>query len=195
MEVRTKTLALAMDLVTTRTIEEMVQLLKKEVLRTAGGEHEDAGRYRQLLIRTLHTCSMKFADVAVTVIPVLTDFLSESNEAAATDLLVFIREAIQRFENLRPLIVEKLLEVRTQCTIKNTIDKTNRNYFETNFDFDKLGISSHTICKSTQSRTLDSRRVCYIERGHRNCDGPYTSSIRRVAIARSRKQTSSWRKV
>ncbi|EGI57348.1 PREDICTED: coatomer subunit beta [Acromyrmex echinatior] len=111
LEVRTKTLALAMDLVTTRTIEEMVQLLKKEVLRTAGGEHEDAGRYRQLLIRTLHTCSMKFADVAVTVIPVLTDFLSESNEAAATDLLVFIREAIQRFENLRPLIIEKLLEV------------------------------------------------------------------------------------
>ncbi|XP_011872558.1 PREDICTED: coatomer subunit beta [Vollenhovia emeryi] len=111
LEVRTKTLALAMDLVTTRTIEEMVQLLKKEVLRTAGGEHEDAGRYRQLLIRTLHTCSMKFADVAVTVIPVLTDFLSESNEAVATDLFAFIREAIQRFENLRPLIIEKLLEV------------------------------------------------------------------------------------
>ncbi|KAL6265606.1 coatomer subunit beta [Pogonomyrmex barbatus] len=111
LEVRTKTLALAMDLVTTRTIEEMVQLLKKEVLRTAGGEHEDAGRYRQLLVRTLHACSMKFADVAVTVIPVLTDFLSENNEAAATDVLVFVREAIQRFENLRPLIVEKLLEV------------------------------------------------------------------------------------
>ncbi|KAL0125765.1 hypothetical protein PUN28_004669 [Cardiocondyla obscurior] len=111
LEVRTKTLALAMDLVTTRTIEEMVQLLKKEVLRTAGGEHEDAGKYRQLLIRTLHTCSMKFADVAVTVIPVLTDFLSESNDAASMDLLVFIREAIQRFENLRPLIVEKLLEM------------------------------------------------------------------------------------
>ncbi|EZA50635.1 hypothetical protein DMN91_003531 [Ooceraea biroi] len=111
LEVRTKTLALAMDLVTTRTIEEMVQLLKKEVLRTAGGEHEDAGRYRQLLVRTLHACSMKFADVAVTVIPVLTDFLSENNEAAATDVLVFVREAIQRFENLRPLIIEKLLEV------------------------------------------------------------------------------------
>ena len=111
LEVRTKTLALAMDLVTNRTIEEMVQLLKKEVLRTAGGEHEDAGRYRQLLVRTLHACSIKFSDVAATVIPVLTDFLSENNEAAATDVLVFVREAIQRFENLRPLIVEKLLEV------------------------------------------------------------------------------------
>nr|XP_033330805.1 coatomer subunit beta-like isoform X2 [Megalopta genalis] len=111
LEVRTKTLALAMDLVTTRTIEEMVQLLKKEVLRTVGGEHEDAGRYRQLLVRTLHACSIKFSDVAATLIPVLTDFLSENNEAAATDVLVFVREAIQRFENLRPLIVQKLLEV------------------------------------------------------------------------------------
>lgn len=111
LEVRTKTLALAMDLVTNRTIEEMVQLLKKEVLRTAGGEHEDAGRYRQLLVRTLHACSIKFSDVAATVIPVLTDFLSENNEAAATDVLVFVREAIQRFENLRPLIIERLLEV------------------------------------------------------------------------------------
>lgn len=112
LEVRTKTLALAMDLVTTRTIEEMVQLLKKEVVRSAGGEHEDAGRYRQLLVRTLHACSIKFPDVAATVIPVLADFLSETNEAAATDVLVFVREAIQRFENLRPLIIEKLLEVR-----------------------------------------------------------------------------------
>ena len=112
LEVRTKTLALAMDLVTTRTIEEMVQLLKKEVMRTAGGEHEDAGKYRQLLVQTLHTCSIKFPDVAATVIPVLTDFLSDTNEAASTDVLVFVREAIQRYENLRPLIIEKLLEVR-----------------------------------------------------------------------------------
>lgn len=111
LEVRTKTIALAMELVTTRTIDEMVQLLKKEILRTSGGEHEDAGKYKQLLVRTLHACSIKFPDIAVTIIPVLTDFLSESNEAAANDVLVFIREAIQRFEHLRPLIIEKLLEV------------------------------------------------------------------------------------
>ncbi|OXU25608.1 hypothetical protein TSAR_012392 [Trichomalopsis sarcophagae] len=114
LEVRTKTLALAMDLVTTRTIEEMVQLLKKEIVRTSGGEQEDAGKYRQLLVRTLHSCSIKFPEVAATVIPVLTDFLAESSEAAANDVLVFIREAIQRFENLRPLIIEKLLEAFPQ---------------------------------------------------------------------------------
>ena len=39
------------------------------------------------------------------------EFLSDTNEAAAADVLEFVREAIQRFENLRPLIIEKMLEV------------------------------------------------------------------------------------
>lgn len=41
---------------------------------------------------------MKFPDVAANVIPILMDFLSDNNELAATDVLVFVREAIQRFE-------------------------------------------------------------------------------------------------
>lgn len=36
--------------------------------------------------------------------------MSDTNEQAATDVLVFIREAIQKFPNLRSLITEKLLE-------------------------------------------------------------------------------------
>lgn len=48
--------------------------------------------------------------MAATVIPVLSEFLSDTNEQAATDVLVFIREAIQKFEHLRPLITEKLIE-------------------------------------------------------------------------------------
>ena len=39
------------------------------------------------------------------------EFLSDTNELAALDVLVFVREAIQRFEQIRPLIVAKLLEV------------------------------------------------------------------------------------
>ena len=39
------------------------------------------------------------------------EFLSDTNELAAADVLVFVREAIQRFEQLKPLIVNKLLEV------------------------------------------------------------------------------------
>lgn len=52
----------------------------------------------------------QFPDVAATVIPVLSEFLSDTNEQAATDVLVFIREAIQKFPHLRALITEKLIE-------------------------------------------------------------------------------------
>ena len=40
----------------------------------------------------------------------LIEFLSDQNELAAADVLVFVREAIQRFEQLRPVIIGKLLD-------------------------------------------------------------------------------------
>ncbi|XP_034098730.2 coatomer subunit beta [Drosophila albomicans] len=114
IEVRRKTLALAMDLVYSRNINEMVQVLQKEVAKTHNVEHEDTGKYRQLLVRTLHTCSIKFPDVAGSVIPVLVEFLSDTNELAAVDVLIFIREAIQKFPALRALIIKHLIEAFPQ---------------------------------------------------------------------------------
>nr|DBA17676.1 TPA: hypothetical protein GDO54_003089 [Pyxicephalus adspersus] len=112
LEVRKKTLQLALDLVSSRNVEELVIVLKKEVIKTNNvTEHEDTDKYRQLLVRTLHSCSVRFPDMAANVIPVLMEFLSDSNEAAAADVLEFVREAVQRFDNLRTLIVEKMLEV------------------------------------------------------------------------------------
>ena len=53
----------------------MVLVLKKEVVKTNNIEHEDTGKYRQLLVRTLHQCSVKFPDVASTIIPVVSNSL------------------------------------------------------------------------------------------------------------------------
>ncbi|XP_017851889.1 coatomer subunit beta [Drosophila busckii] len=114
IEVRRKTLALAMNLVYSRNINEMVQVLQKEVAKTHNVEHEDTGKYRQLLVRTLHTCSIKFPDVASNVIPVLVEFLSDTNELAAVDVLIFIREAIQKFPALRALIIKHLIDAFPQ---------------------------------------------------------------------------------
>ncbi|XP_039221159.1 coatomer subunit beta-like, partial [Crotalus tigris] len=112
LEVRKKTLQLALDLVSSRNVEELVIVLKKEVIKTNNvTEHEDTDKYRQLLVRTLHSCSVRFPEMAANVIPVLMEFLSDYNEAAAADVLEFVREAIQRFDNLRLLIVEKMLDV------------------------------------------------------------------------------------
>lgn len=119
LEVRRKTLQLAFELITARHVEEMVVVLRKEIIKTGSGvEQEDSTKYRQMLVRTLHQCSIKFPDVAGSIIPVLVEFLSDTNDLAAGDVLVFVREAIQRYENLRPLIITKLLEAFS--TIKSS---------------------------------------------------------------------------
>lgn len=62
------------------------------------------------MFKNIQIFVLQFPDVAATVIPVLSEFLSDTNEQAATDVLVFIREAIQKFPHLRALITEKLIE-------------------------------------------------------------------------------------
>uniref|UniRef100_A0A914CKB2 Coatomer subunit beta n=1 Tax=Acrobeloides nanus TaxID=290746 RepID=A0A914CKB2_9BILA len=110
-EVRKKILQLALDLVSSRNVHEMVMFLKKEIDKTTNDTQEDTGRYRQLLVRTLHSASIKFPDVAQQIFPVLMEFLSDESETAAADVLIFVREAIQRMPHLRPVIVHQLLDV------------------------------------------------------------------------------------
>ena len=110
-EVRRKILQLALELVSSRNVQEMVMFLKKEIDKTNNDQQEDTGRYRQLLVRTLHSATIKFPDVAQQIFPVLMEFLSDQNETAAMDVLVFIREAIQRLPHLRQHILQQLLEV------------------------------------------------------------------------------------
>lgn len=49
--------------------------------------------------------------MSTTVIPLLTDFVSDSDQLAACDVLVFVREALFRFPELRPAVLQRLVEV------------------------------------------------------------------------------------
>ena len=73
LEVRKKTLDLVLEVVNSRNIGEVVMILKKEITKTHTEESntEDSGNYRQILVRTLHACSVKFPDVAESVVPVV----------------------------------------------------------------------------------------------------------------------------
>lgn len=88
----------------------------------------------------MHQCTVKFPDTSSTVIPVvsldlnnvfrfdlnlmcsllvlqLMEFLSDTNELAASDVLIFVREAIHRYDHHKQLILDKLLEIFS--SIKN----------------------------------------------------------------------------
>ncbi|KAK4047560.1 coatomer subunit beta [Microbotryomycetes sp. JL201] len=109
MDVRRKALAIALDMVSSRTVEEVVGFLKKELMRTLDGQFEKNPEYRQLLIQTIHTCAIRHSEVASNVVHVLMEFLGDASNASAVDVIAFVREVVEKFPKLRSSIVEKLL--------------------------------------------------------------------------------------
>ncbi|XP_050362791.1 coatomer subunit beta isoform X3 [Nymphalis io] len=111
LDVRRHTLHLALELVGSRHAEELVGALRKEAARAQLADHDDADKYRQLLVRAMHRAALKFPEVAGTVAPALLEMLGDGSEAAAADVLLFLRHALHAFPDLRPRIYSKLLEV------------------------------------------------------------------------------------
>ncbi|KAF7843137.1 coatomer subunit beta-1-like [Senna tora] len=110
LDIRRKTIDIALELITPRNIDEVVMMLKKEVVKTQSGEHEKNGEYRQMLVQAIHSCAVKFPEVASTVVHLLMDFLGDSNVASAMDVVVFVREIIETNPKLRISIITRLLD-------------------------------------------------------------------------------------
>lgn len=61
------------------------------------------------MIQSIHSCAIKFSEVAANVVYVLMDFLGDSNNPSAVDVIAFVREVVEKFPELRPAITEKLV--------------------------------------------------------------------------------------
>jgi coatomer subunit beta len=110
VDIRRKTLDIVLELITPRNVDEVVMMLKKEVVKTQNGEHEKNGEYRQMLVQAIHSCAIKFPEVASTVVHLLMDFLGDTNVASAMDVVVFVREIIETNPKLRVSIITRLLD-------------------------------------------------------------------------------------
>lgn len=129
MEIRRKSIELGMDVVTRRNVEEVVGLLKKELTKTMSVdeavEKESVSQYRQLLIKAIHSSSVRFPEVAEMAVGILTDCLYDSYGEAANDVIVFVREICERFEEFRPSVLSKILSmlpsIRNPTVIKGAL--------------------------------------------------------------------------
>lgn len=110
LDVRRKVLDVALDLVTGRSVDEVVGVLKKEAMKTQGRDVERGAEYRSLLVRAIHQCAVRFPDVAASVLHLLMDFLSDPNAASALDVAHFIREIAETNPKLHDSIVERLMD-------------------------------------------------------------------------------------
>ncbi|RWW02621.1 hypothetical protein GW17_00034280 [Ensete ventricosum] len=119
LDIRRKTLDIALDLITSRNVDEVVLMLKKEVVKTQSTELEKNGEYRQMLVQAIHLCAIKFPEVASTVVHLLMDFLGDTNVASAIDVILFVREIIEANPKLRVSIITRLLDTFYQiCTAR-----------------------------------------------------------------------------
>lgn len=110
MEVRRKAIALALKMASSRNVEDVVGFLKKQLQKTMEQEQDKVifqrdliamktltlspcqnVEYRQLLIQSIHICAVRFSEVAASVIYALMEFLSDSSNSAAVDVIAFVR--------------------------------------------------------------------------------------------------------
>ncbi|ROT36733.1 Coatomer, beta subunit [Sodiomyces alkalinus F11] len=109
IDVRRKALDIALDMVSSKNVEEVVLLLKKELSKTVDQEYEKSTEYRQLLIHAIHQCAIKFSEVASSVVELLMDFVSDFNRASAVDVINFVKEVVEKFPQLRKPMVQRLV--------------------------------------------------------------------------------------
>ncbi|CED82250.1 coatomer protein [Phaffia rhodozyma] len=111
MEVKRKALALALELVSGRNVGEVVAVLKKQLINTQEEKGDEKNlEYRQLLIQSIHSCAIRFSEVAASVVHVLMEFIGDAGNSSAVDVISFVREVVEKFPKLRQSIVAKLLE-------------------------------------------------------------------------------------
>lgn len=110
LDVRKKSLKIAMKMISSRNVEEVVLLLKKELMKTVDEQYEKNPEYRSLLISSIHSAAIKFPEVAASVVGSLMDFISDvSSNASAVDVISFVKEVVERFPDLRASIIERLV--------------------------------------------------------------------------------------
>ncbi|KAK6586523.1 hypothetical protein PZA11_001580 [Diplocarpon coronariae] len=114
IDVRKKALNIAMEMVSSKNVEEVVLLLKKELSKTVDQEYEKNNEYRQLLIHSIHQCAIKFSEVAASVVDLLMDFIADFNNTSAVDVISFVKEVVEKFPKLRPSIVERLVSTLSE---------------------------------------------------------------------------------
>lgn len=108
MDIRKKTLDIALDLVSPQNIDEAILYLKKEIAKTQVAGFEKGGEYRQMLIQAIHACAVKYPSVASNVVLALMDFLGDANIPTAVEVVTFVREVAETYPELRESILRKL---------------------------------------------------------------------------------------
>mmetsp|Transcript_8319 Transcript_8319/g.29537 ORF Transcript_8319/g.29537 Transcript_8319/m.29537 type:complete len:971 (-) Transcript_8319:106-3018(-) len=107
--IQRKTLDIAMALVGPRNVEEVMLLLKKELVATqeAAASSDKDGKYRQMLVEAIHTITARFPEIAHSVVHLLLEFMSADG---GLKVAMLVREIVESYPALRSSVMPKLVE-------------------------------------------------------------------------------------
>lgn len=119
--VRIRTLDLVNELVTGRTVEEVSNVIRKEISRLYGvsdkaGSGGSGGtsdpKYKQMLVRVTQSLCLRFPDVCLPLLlPVLSEALTDPvSKIFGRQGLRLLREVCVRFPHMRASVLEKIFE-------------------------------------------------------------------------------------
>lgn len=114
LDVRRKALGIALEMVSSKNVQEVIMLLKKELAKTVDEQYEKSTEYRQLLIQSIHQCAIKFSEIAASVVDVLMDFITDFSGSSAVEVISFVKEVVEKFPKLRSSIVERLVSTLSE---------------------------------------------------------------------------------
>jgi len=136
IDIKKRTIELALQLLTNRNVEEMVATLKKELAKTeqaatnpqesnlsagsgagTGGMSGAASSvraisdaYRKVLMDALHSCAVQFPQVVPSVVHLLITYLGDENPSAAGDVAAFVREIVHAYPSMRSELLSRVRE-------------------------------------------------------------------------------------
>eukprot|EP00744_Colponema_vietnamica_P005101 GILI01007505.1.p1 GENE.GILI01007505.1~~GILI01007505.1.p1 ORF type:complete len:883 (-),score=299.08 GILI01007505.1:280-2607(-) len=112
-DLRLQVLQLTLDLITHKTVEAFVQAMKKELVKSQGetdASSDSQQEYRQQIVKAIHASVSRHPTIAPTVVPTLLDYVCETG-ASSYDVIVIIREVMQKIPELRNDILQRLVTV------------------------------------------------------------------------------------
>nr|VZI32536.1 unnamed protein product [Spirometra erinaceieuropaei] len=137
IELRRKALELIVDLVTTRTADDLVVFLKKEILKasssssgsapalssvdasnnegiTPTNKNNDEDTYRFVLVRATREVCLRFPSALPTILPALCDVLTYAelqDSKASIEICRLLRDTIYRHPQHRAVVLDKIMQL------------------------------------------------------------------------------------
>lgn len=113
LEVRRKTIDISLQLVYSKTVMDVMNVYKKELIRAMDFDQQNLSgiiEYRRMLIRAVHSACGCFPEVSQSVVYLLMDYLGERDLHMTADVAMCIRSLVATHPSMRNYIMQRIIE-------------------------------------------------------------------------------------